>query len=157
MSHHEPPPMTATSQPLIPPAPFSPRPGRRGSQFPRRLAIVARIRRWYPSPMATTFMTLDDEGRATLPEGVRSELGVEAGDVVLIERTERGTFELIPADLVPRDQLWFYHPEMQGRITRAELDVAEGRFTQTGTSEDEVQAFLDSLKAGAGGGAGGAA
>lgn len=46
---------------------------------------------------------------------------------------------------VPKDQLWFYHPEMQVRIARAEEDLASGRCTRTKTPE-EAQAFLDSLK-----------
>jgi hypothetical protein len=46
---------------------------------------------------------------------------------------------------VPRDQLWFYHPEMQARIASAEEDFASGRCTHPETPE-EAQAFLDSLK-----------
>jgi AbrB family looped-hinge helix DNA binding protein len=88
---------------------------------------------------------VDKKGRATLPEEVRSALGVEAGDLILLERTERGTFELVPASLVPKDQLWFHHPEMQARIKRAESDLAAGRSVRTETP-DEAQAFLDSLK-----------
>jgi bifunctional DNA-binding transcriptional regulator/antitoxin component of YhaV-PrlF toxin-antitoxin module len=94
----------------------------------------------------TSFLTLDQKGRATLPEEVRTALGVEAGDFILLERTERGTFELVPASLVPNDQLWFHHPDVQARVARAESDFAEGRSTRTEGSE-EAQAFLDSLKA----------
>jgi hypothetical protein len=47
--------------------------------------------------------------------------------------------------LVPRDQLWFYHPEMQARIARAEEDFASGLATRT-TTPEEVQDFLDGLK-----------
>jgi hypothetical protein len=46
---------------------------------------------------------------------------------------------------IPKDQRWFYHPEMQARIARAEEDFATGRFTRTNTPE-EAQAFLDGLK-----------
>jgi antitoxin PrlF len=94
---------------------------------------------------AKTFLTLDKKGRTTFPEEVREELGLEAGDFILLERTERGTFELVPATLVPKDQLWFYHPEMQAQIARAEKDFASGKATRTETPE-EAQAFLDSLK-----------
>ena len=95
--------------------------------------------------MSSAFVTLDKKGRATLPEDVRTALGVEAGDFIILERTERGTFELVPAALIPKDQLWFYHPEMQARIARAEREFAEGRSTRTETPED-AQAFLDGLK-----------
>lgn len=94
---------------------------------------------------ASTFLTLDEEGRAILPDEVRQALGVGAGDFILLERTDRGTFELIPAALIPRDQLWFHHPEIQERIARAEEDFAAGRSTKT-SSPEEAQAFLDHLK-----------
>lgn len=93
-----------------------------------------------------TFMTIDRRGRGTLPEEVRRELGLDDEyNLVIVEKTPRGTFELVPAALIPRDQLWFHHPEMQARIAQAEADFREGRSTYTATPE-EAQAFLDSLK-----------
>lgn len=94
---------------------------------------------------ASPYITLDSKGRATLPEDVRKALGVRAGDLILLERTSRGTFELVPASLVPRDQLWFQHPEVRQRVTESEEDFAAGRSTRTETPE-EAQAFLDELK-----------
>jgi AbrB family looped-hinge helix DNA binding protein len=92
-----------------------------------------------------TFLTLDRKGRTTVPEEVREALGVGAGDFILLERTDQGTFELVPATLVPNDQLWFHHPELQARIARAEEDFSRGGSTRTETPE-EAQAFLDGLK-----------
>lgn len=94
---------------------------------------------------SVSFLTVDKKGRATLPEDVRSDLGVGSGDLVLLERTERGTWELMPASLVPRDQLWFHHPKMRSRLARAEADLAKGRSTRTRTP-GQAQAFLDGLK-----------
>lgn len=93
----------------------------------------------------TSYISVDSKGRATLPEEVRASLGLKPGDFVLLELTDRGTYELVPAALVPRDQLWFHHPEMQRRIRKAEADLAEGRVKVT-HSADEVQALLDSFK-----------
>lgn len=93
----------------------------------------------------TAFLTLDQKGRATLPEEVRTALGVEAGDLILLERTERGTFELVPATLVPSDQLWFHHPEVQERVARAEAEFADGRPTRTETPEEAIE-LLGRLK-----------
>jgi bifunctional DNA-binding transcriptional regulator/antitoxin component of YhaV-PrlF toxin-antitoxin module len=92
-----------------------------------------------------TYLTLDKKGRTTFPEEVREALGVGAGDFILLEQTDRGTFELIPASLIPNDQLWFHHPEMQARIARAEEDFKAGRSISTETPE-EARAFLDGLK-----------
>lgn len=94
-----------------------------------------------------SFMTVDKRGRGTLPEEVRRDLGLDAEDtnLVILEKTERGTYELVPAALVPKDQLWFHHPEMQARVAEAEADFGQGRFTHTATP-DSAQAYLDSLK-----------
>lgn len=94
---------------------------------------------------STAFLTLDKKGRATVPEEVRTALGVGAGDFILLERTPRGTFELVPATLVPNDQLWFHHPEMRARVARAEAEFTAGRASRTETPED-AQGLLDSLK-----------
>jgi AbrB family looped-hinge helix DNA binding protein len=91
------------------------------------------------------YLTLDRRGQATLPEEVRTSLGLRPGDFVLLERTDRGTYELVPAALVPKDELWFRHPEMQKRVQKAEADIASGRVTVTKSAE-EAQALLDGLK-----------
>ena len=94
-----------------------------------------------------SYLSVDQKGRATLPEEVRASLGLRPGDFVLLEKTERGTYELRPAALVPRDQLWFHHPELQHRMRKAEADVSEGRTTVTRTVA-EAQALLDRHKGG---------
>lgn len=77
--------------------------------------------------MATpTYLTLDKKGRATLPEEVREALGVGPGDFVLLERTAAGGYELVAAELLPREQKWFYHPEMQQRVNAAEAEIRSG-------------------------------
>ena len=98
-----------------------------------------------PMSSSVSFLNVDKKGRATLPEEVRSDLGVQSGDLVLLERTQRGTWELVPAHLVPRDQLWFHHPEMQARVAQAEDDFSKGRAART-RSPRQAQAFLDGLK-----------
>ncbi|MGH7480938.1 MAG: AbrB/MazE/SpoVT family DNA-binding domain-containing protein [Longimicrobiales bacterium] len=93
------------------------------------------------------YMTVDQRGRVTLPEEVRRDLGLTGDDhgLVLLEKTSHGTYELVPAALVPKDQRWFHHPEMQRRIEEAEADLRGGRSTAAGTPE-AAQARLDELK-----------
>lgn len=93
------------------------------------------------------FLNVDKRGRSTLPEDVRRNLGIEGGEgaLVILERTARGTYELVPAALVPRDQLWAHHPEMRERIQEAESDFRAGRSARTKTPDD-AQRYLDSLK-----------
>jgi bifunctional DNA-binding transcriptional regulator/antitoxin component of YhaV-PrlF toxin-antitoxin module len=93
------------------------------------------------------FLSVDKRGRNTLPEEVRRDLGIGDEDttLVILEKTDHGTYELIPASLVPKDQLWFHHPEMERRVARAEADFREGRSARVETPE-EAQSFLDGLK-----------
>jgi len=91
-------------------------------------------------------MTVDQKGRLTLPEEVRTELGIVAGDVLMLERTERGSYELRVGAIVPKDDLWFLHPEIQARVNEAEEDFVTGRFV-TVPPEQSVRSALASLKA----------
>lgn len=101
-----------------------------------------------------SFMLVDKRGRGTFPEEFRRVIGLDGDDpkILLLSVTPHGSIELVPAALVPHDQLWFHHPEMQTRVAEAEADFREGRFTETHTVE-EAQAHLDRLKAQAEGGA----
>ena len=97
------------------------------------------------APATLGVLTFDKKGRTTFTERMREELGIDESTYVVVERTERGTIELVPADLVPRDQLWFHHPEMQQRIARAEADFGEARSIET-TTPEAAQRLLDRLK-----------
>lgn len=89
--------------------------------------------------------TVGDKGRVTLSEDVRRHLGVAEGDVVLIELTANGTVELVPAALIPRDQIWFAHPDVQSRIAAAHSDIVAGRTTKV-AKRANLRARLDKLK-----------
>ena len=92
-------------------------------------------------------LSVDKRGRNTLPEDVRRDLGIgeEETTLIILEKTDHGTYELVPASLVPRDQLWFHHPEMRSRVANAEADFREGRSTLVATPED-AQKHLDALR-----------
>ncbi len=90
------------------------------------------------------YLTLDKKGRATLPEEVREALGVVPGDFILLDRTERGTYELVPATLVPKEDLWHFHPELRERLREAEENFREGRSYRA--SGEEFLKLLDTWK-----------
>lgn len=91
----------------------------------------------------TTYLTLDSKGRTTLPEEVREELGVGPGDFLILDKTEHGTYELVPAELVPKEDLWHFHPEFRERLAEAKADIEAGRFHHGGSPE-EFAALRDS-------------
>lgn len=94
-----------------------------------------------------TYLTLDKKGRATLPEEVREALGVGPGDFVLLERTAGGGYELVAAELVSKDQKWFYHPEMQERVRAAEGEILAG--TARRESAGDLARRLEGARGGA--------
>lgn len=91
------------------------------------------------------FLTVDNKGRTTFPREIRQELGLDLGAQVRVDRSDSGAIELVPAALVPLDQLWFHSDEVKARIQRAEADLVAGRFHRTDGPE-ETQRYLDSLK-----------
>jgi hypothetical protein len=104
-----------------------------------------------PPPLRSLGVTFTDElsdplspqvGVQILPAGQGSEENRVLGRILQAPEVFAA---LVPATLVPKDQLWFHHPEMQARIRRAESDLAEGRSTQTQTPE-EALSFLAGLK-----------
>jgi len=95
-------------------------------------------------------IVVGDKGRVTLPESVRKHLGIEEGDELGVELSANGTAELVPLALIPRDQVWFAHSEMQERISEALNDIRAGRTTRIGKKSD-VRAHLDGLKKKGGG------
>lgn len=91
------------------------------------------------------FITVDKRGRAVFPQALRRELGLAEGTQLRVERTDGGAYELVPAELVPRDQLYFHTPEMRERVDRAERSFRDGTSTRT-QGEEATQQFLDTLK-----------
>lgn len=97
--------------------------------------------------MATVLgvLTVDSKGRAVFPQRLREELRLSEGTQLLVERESDGRVSLVPAELVPRDQMWFHSPEMRARMARAEQSLEQGHSTRT-QGEAETQAYLDRLK-----------
>lgn len=90
-------------------------------------------------------VTLDKKGRAVFPLALRQELGLGDGTQLFVEQTDAGTYELVPAELVPRDQLYFHSVEMRRRVESAERSFRDGTSTKT-SGEKATRKFLDSLK-----------
>lgn len=90
-------------------------------------------------------VTLDKKGRAVFPLALREEMGLTDGTQLRVERTDDGAYELVPAELVPRDQLYFHTPGVRRRVEAAEKNLREGSSTKT-KGERETNRFLDSLK-----------
>ena len=80
--------------------------------------------------------------RITIPSRIVKALGLRTGDHMLMRMVGQRV-EMIPASLIPKDQLWFWTPEWQKREREADEDIAQGRVKET-ASVDELLKDLKS-------------
>jgi hypothetical protein len=68
-------------------------------------------------------------------------LGLRKGDHMLM-RLVGHRVEMIPASLIPKDQLWFWTPEWQKKEREVDEALARGDFKET----DSVEELLRDLR-----------
>ena len=81
-------------------------------------------------PIPEEAVRLGAKNQVTIPHRISKALKLRKGDHLLM-RLAGGRVEMIPASLVPKDQLWFWTPEWQKKerevdeaLVRGELKVA---------------------------------
>ena len=92
-------------------------------------------------PVLEESVRLGAKHQVTIPHRISKALQLRKGDHMLMRLVGRRV-ELIPANLVPRDQLWFWTPEWQKREREADEDIAAGRLKEF----DSVADLLKDLK-----------
>jgi bifunctional DNA-binding transcriptional regulator/antitoxin component of YhaV-PrlF toxin-antitoxin module len=76
-----------------------------------------------------TVVSMNSQGRLTVPAAVREALHVEGPTQFELEVTENALI-LRPAIVIPREDAWAYTPEHLALLARARQDVAEGKVRQ---------------------------
>ena len=79
--------------------------------------------------------------QVTIPHRISAALRLKEGDRLLM-RLVGGRLEMIPASLVPKDQLWFWTPEWQKKEREVDEALARGDYNES----DSVDALLKDLK-----------
>lgn len=79
--------------------------------------------------------------QVTIPRRISKALGLKKGDHMLVRLVDN-TLELVPAQVVPKDQRWFWTPEWQAKEREADEDIAQGRVKEF----DSVDDLLKDLK-----------
>jgi AbrB family looped-hinge helix DNA binding protein len=91
--------------------------------------------------MAKTKSVLEESVRlgakrqVTIPHRISKALQLRKGDHLLLRLVDRRV-EMIPASLIPKDQLWFWTSEWQKKEREADEDIAAGRVKEFGSAED---------------------
>ncbi len=86
-------------------------------------------------PVLEESVRLGAKHQVTIPHRISKALQLRKGDHMLMRLVGRRV-ELIPARLVPRDQLWFWTPEWQRKEREADQDIAAGRLKEFESVED---------------------
>ena len=64
--------------------------------------------------------------QVTIPRKISKALKIKKGDHMLVRLIGQHV-EMVPASLIPKDQLWFWTPEWQAKEREADEDIAKGR------------------------------
>ena len=81
---------------------------------------------------------LGAKNQVTIPHRISKALRLRKGDHMLM-RLVGGRVEMIPASLVPKDQLWFWTPEWQKKEREADEDIARGRVKEFESVEELIK------------------
>jgi len=86
-----------------------------------------------------TIVSMNAQGRLTVPAEARKALHVEGETPFEIEVTEHEII-LRPALVIPRDDAWAYTPEHLAQIEQADADARAGRIVRM--TERELEQFI---------------
>ena len=81
---------------------------------------------------------LGAKNQVTIPHRISRALKLKRGDHMLM-RLVGGRVEMIPASLIPKDQLWFWTPEWQKKEREADEDIAQGRVREFGSVAELIK------------------
>ena len=81
---------------------------------------------------------LGAKNQVTIPHRISKALRLRKGDHMLM-RLVGGRVEMIPASLIPKDQLWFWTPEWQKKEREADDDIARGRVKEFESVEELIK------------------
>jgi AbrB family looped-hinge helix DNA binding protein len=79
-----------------------------------------------PIPIVEKAVRVGAKFQVTIPRKISQALKLKKGDHMLV-RLIGQRVEMVPASLIPKDQLWFWTPEWQAKEREADEDIAKGR------------------------------
>ncbi len=82
-------------------------------------------------------VTVNRQGRITLPSSIRKELNIEEDATLEVEARDGGIF-LRPALIIPREDAWAYTPEHRASVERAHNGPA-----YRGVTSEDLEELID--------------
>jgi AbrB family looped-hinge helix DNA binding protein len=84
-------------------------------------------------------VTVNAQGRMTIPAEIRRELGIE-GESILIVEAQDGRLVAQRAFVIPAEDAWAYTPEHIAKVRKAEADLDAGLGIRM--TVDELRAYV---------------
>jgi bifunctional DNA-binding transcriptional regulator/antitoxin component of YhaV-PrlF toxin-antitoxin module len=81
---------------------------------------------------------LGAKNQITVPHRISRALRLKRGDHMLM-RLVGGRVEMVPARLIPKDQLWFWTSEWQKKEREADDDIGQGRVREFESVEELIK------------------
>jgi AbrB family looped-hinge helix DNA binding protein len=95
-----------------------------------------------------TIVSLNSQGRLTIPGAIRKQLDLRTGDPVELEVVDNALI-VRPVAVIPREDLWAYTPENRLRIERARQSPDVPKITEedltTIARADDPEAAVQAL------------
>jgi len=94
--------------------------------------------------MAKTKTVLEESVRVgakhqvTIPRRISRALQLKEGDHMLVRLVDN-TLELIPAQVVPKDQRWFWTPEWQAKEREVDEALARGEYREAKSADELIR------------------
>ena len=91
--------------------------------------------------MAKTKTVLEESVRVgakhqvTIPRRISKALKLKTGDHMLVRLVDN-TLELVPAQVVPKDQRWFWTPEWQAREREVDKALLRGELKEANLADE---------------------
>ncbi len=85
-------------------------------------------------------LTISSKGQIAIPKEIRDSLNIKEGDR-LVYKVEMGKIVLEPVVSVPRSQSYFWTPEVQEKVKKADENFKAGNFNTY-----KVDTFIKELK-----------
>ena len=85
-------------------------------------------------------LTIASKGQIAIPKEIRDSLNIKEGDR-LVYKVDRGRIVLEPVVSVPRSQSYFWTPEVQEKVKKADENFKAGNFKTYKTDK-----FIKELK-----------
>ncbi len=92
-------------------------------------------------PALEESVRLGAKNQVTIPHRISKALKLKKGDHMLVRLVDH-RIEIVPASLIPKDQLWFWTPEWQAKEREVDEALARGDYKEAASVKELFQDLM---------------